>query len=57
VVAELLGQAERLGDTTGTLLVAVGEAVDAELMTVAEEAQELAAWIPPVTSMSSVMSP
>ena len=39
---ETLGEAERLRDATRLLLVPVGEPVDAELLAVAEQAQELA---------------
>ena len=39
---ELLGQAEGLGDAAGLVLVGVEEALDAELVPVAEEAQKLA---------------
>ena len=39
---EALGEAERLGDAARLLLVPVGEPVDAELLAVAEQAQELA---------------
>ena len=41
-VDEALGQAQGLGDAAGLLLVGVGEPVDAELVPVAQQAQELA---------------
>ncbi len=53
-IDEPFGQAERLGDPAGPLLVGVGEAVDAELMAVAQQAAgTIAGMGPPVTSIIS----
>src|SRR5438477_3926918 len=43
---EVLGQAQRLGDSAGPVLVRVEQAVDAELLAVAEQAQELSRVCP-----------
>ena len=43
---ELLGQAQRLGDAACLLLVGVEEAVDPELVSIAEQAQEFARMRP-----------
>ena len=53
-VDEPLGEPERLGDAAGPLLVAVEELVDAVLLAVAEQAEELAGVRAAVTSISSV---
>ena len=44
---ELLRQAERLSDAAGLVLVGIEEALDAEFVPVAEQAEELACMGPP----------
>ncbi len=55
-VDEVLGQAERLGDAAGILLIGVGQLVDAVLVAVAQQAAGTRRRaVPPVTSMISSM--